>query len=274
MSGLGNKNTEQDCLDIVLKGLAIGNFAKSIKQLLSGNCTQEERPDFLFEGSLVGLEHFLVDVIFEVKHKEAQSIERKNNSNITKKIDFYHKSPEELDKDISNGKAPKFVEDVINSEINGVSNFKYISFICNFMKVFDEHYANRGGYRSKCEKLGFMIELPYPYSLSNYYVVNKNKQTRMQSLKTLPITTDILDYIQNHSDLDFVILCIRPIHFSNKKSGYKTIYIDPKDVYKSVKEQDVFICDTFDYPHKFSNKNVAKLNVKESVAESQRVRDY
>ena len=36
-----------------------------------------------------------------------------------------------LDTDIDNGKASKFVEDVINSEINGVRDFTYIKFISN-----------------------------------------------------------------------------------------------------------------------------------------------
>ena len=134
--------------------------------------------------------------------------------------------------------------------------------------MFDEHYANRSVYRSKCGKLGFLIELPYPHSLNNYYIVNKNNRIYRQSLKTLPVTTDMLNYIQNHSDLDFVILCIRPIHFSDRNSECKSIYINPKDVYKSVKEQGVFICDSFDYPHKFSSKNVVKLDVKKSGSDS------
>ena len=277
---MGNKNTEQDCLNIVMECSTVGNFAKSIKQLLSDDYIQEERPDFLSGNGLVGLEHFLVDVIFGVKHKEAQSIERKNSGNIAKKINFYYENSGELDTDISNGKAQRFVEDIINSEINGVSNFTYISFIKNFRKVFDEHYANRSVYRSKCGKLGFLIELPYPHSLNNYYIVNKNNRIYRQSLKTLPVTTDMLNYIQNHSDLDFVILCIRPIHFSDRNSECKSIYINPKDVYKSVKEQGVFsgvlgsflqgvfICDSFDYPHKFSSKNVVKLDVKKSGSDS------
>ena len=265
---MGNKNTEQNCLDIVKKCSAIGDFAKSVKQLFMADCSQEERPDFLFDGGSVGVEHFLADVIFGVKHKNAQSIERKNSSNIVKKIDYYHQHQDELVKDIENGKAPKFIEDIINSEINGVSKFAYIDFINNFMKVYNEHYANRSVYRSKCEKLGFLIELPYPHSLSSYYIVSKNNYIRKQSIKTLPLTTDMLDFIQNHADLDFVVLCIRPIHSSSNKKGCKTIYIDPKNVYKSVKEQDVFVCDSFDYPHKFSNTGVAKLNVESSTIDS------
>lgn len=265
---MGNKNTEQNCLDIVKKCSAIGDFAKSVKQLLMADCSQEERPDFLFDGGLVGVEHFLADVIFGVKHKNAQSIERKNKANISKRIEHYKQNPEELKDDILKGNAPKFIEDIINSEIEGISRFAYINFINNFKKVYDEHYANRSVYRSKCEKLGFLIELPYPHSLSSYYIVSKNNYIRKQSIKTLPLTTDMLDFIQNHADLDFVVLCIRPIHSSSNKKGCKAIYIDPKNVYKSVKEQDVFVCDSFDYPHKFSNTSVAKLNVESSTIDS------
>lgn len=260
---MGNKNTEQNCLDIVKKCSAIGDFAKSVKQLLiTEPDPKSERPDFLFDGGLVGVEHFLTDVIFGVKHKNAQSIERKNSSNITKKIDYYHKNPKKLEADIDNGKAPKFLEDIINSEINGVSNFTYIKFISNFMKVYNEHYANCGVYRSKCKKLGFLIELPYPHT--KCYIVSKNGNTRRQSILTLPITTDILEHIRNNSDLDFVIICFRPIHSSGKMKECKTVYINPKDVYSSMKEQVIDVYDTFDYPIKFPQKDYVKLNVEKS----------
>lgn len=256
---MGNKNTEQNCLDIVKKCLAIGDFAKSVKQLLMADCSQEERPDFLFDGGSVGVEHFLTDVIFNVKHKDAQSIERKNSSNITKKINHYHENPEELEADIDNGKAPKFMEDIINSEINGVSDFTYIKFISNFMKVYNEHYENRSVYRSKCGKLGFLIELPYPQEQS--YMVSKNGKISRQRISALPITTDMLEHIQKNSDLNFIILCLRPIHSSGKLKECKTIYINPKDVYKSIREQGITVYDNFDFMHKFRNRDVVKLNV-------------
>ena len=256
---MGNKNTEQNCLDIVKKCSVIGDFAKSVKQFLMADCSQEERPDFLFDGGAVGVEHFLTDVIFGVKHKNAQSIERKNSSNIVKKIDYYHQHQDELVKDIENGKAPKFIEDIINSEINGVSKFAYIDFINNFMKVYNEHYANRSVYRSKCEKLGFLIELPYPQEQN--YMVSKNGKISRQRISVLPITTDMLEHIQKNSDLDFVILCLRPIHSSGKLKECKTIYINPKDVYKSIREQGITVYDNFDFRHKFRNRDVVKLNV-------------
>lgn len=260
MLNLGNKNTEQKCLDIVKECSAVGSFAQSVKALIMDEYTQEERPDFLFGSGEMGLEHFLTDVIFGVKRKSVQSIERKNSSSITEKINYYHENPRELDNDISNGKAPKFVEDIINSEINGVSKFAYSSFISNFMKVFEEHYANRNTYRSKCKKLGFLVELPYPNT--NHYVVTKNGHVFKQCIKTLPLTKDMLDFIQLHVDLDFLILCIRPIHFSGSKKECRAIYIDPRDVYKSVSEQGVFVCDLFDYPHKFLKEDIVKLEVK------------
>ena len=256
---MGNKNTEQNCLDIVKKCSVIGDFAKNVKQLLMADCSQEERPDFLFDGGSVGVEHFLTDVIFGVKHKNAQSIERKNSSNITKKIEYYNGNPEKLDADIDNGKAPKFIEDIINSEINGVSDFAYIDFLRNFIKVYDEHYKKRDEYRSKCEKLGFLIELPYPHTKS--YIVNKNENISKQSISTLPITTGMLEHIRKNSDLDFVILCIRPIHSSDKMNESKAVYINPRDVYKSVRKQGITIYINFYYPQKYIKRDVVKLNV-------------
>lgn len=257
---MGNKKTEKNCLDIVKKCSAIGDFAKSVKQLLITEPDPKgERPDFLFDGDSVGVEHFLTDVIFGVKHKEAQSIERKNSSNITKKINYYHENPNKLEADIDNGIAPKFLEDIINSEINGVSEFVYTKYIKNFKKCYDEHYANRSVYRSKCKKLGFLIELPYPQEQS--FIVSSHGTIRKQRILTLPITTDMLEHIRKNSDLDFVILCLRPIHSSGKMNECKAIYINPKDVDSSVKVQGIDIYDTFDYLVKFPNKDVVQLKV-------------
>jgi len=258
---LGDKHVEENCLDYVKKSVALGSFAKSIKQMLVTEYVQEESPDFLFSNGKVGVEHLLADVIFGVKHRTAQSIERKNASDIRKKLAYYHEDQDRLDEDISNGKAPKFIEDIINSEIGGVSKFTYQAFISNFKRVFDEHYEKRGVYRSKCEKLGFLIELPYPHTGNSCYIVSKNGQMRRQRVKPFPLTEDILRHIQKYSELDFVILCARPILASNNRKEVKVIYVDPQNVYGSVREQGVVVYDEFDYPIKFSNSNVVKLSV-------------
>lgn len=264
---MGDKHVEENCLDYVMKSVAIGSFAKSIKQMVTAEYIQDESPDFLFSDRNVGVEHLLTDVIFNVKHNTAQSIERKNAGDIHRKIAYYHEDQERLDEDISNGKAPKFVEDIINSEIGGVSKFTYQAFISNFKRVFDEHYEKRGVYRSKCEKLGFLIELPYPHTGNSCYIVSKNGQMRRQRVKPFPLTADILWHIQKHSELDFVILCARPIFASNNRREVKVIYINPKDVYGSVREQGVVVYDEFDYPIKFSNPNVVKLSVEPTEKE-------
>ncbi len=258
---MGDRQVEKNCLDYVRKSAALGSFAKSIKQMITAEYIQDESPDFLFSDGNVGVEHLLADVIFNVKHKTPQSIERKNAGDIHRKIAYYHEDENRLDEEISNGIAPKFLENIINSEIGGVSKFTYQAFIGNFKRVFGEHYERREAYRSKCEKLGFLIELPYPHTGNSCYIVSKDGIVRRQRVKPFPLTADILRHIQKYSELDFVILCARPIFASNNRKEVKVIYINPKDVYGSVREQGVVVYDEFDYPIKFSNPNVVKLSV-------------
>ena len=79
-----------------------------------------------------------------------------------------------------------------------------------------------------------------------------------QAVRTMPMPKQIIDYVWDHNDLDFSILCIRPIGNITKSKDVSIIYIDPKN--KNLFDQKVFLCDEFNFRHKFSNKDVVKLD--------------
>ena len=70
-----------------------------------------------------------------------------------------------------------------------------------------------------------------------------------------------MNYVWAHADIDFIVLCIRPMNLNSKikKKGNSIIYIDPKN--KKYCGDKVVLCDSFDFAYKFSNKDVIKLDV-------------
>ncbi len=251
------KDVERNCLNLLLRDTPKFTFGIEIQNLLKGNIRETERPDFLINN--IGIEHFLIDLLFKTKSKKAMSIERKNRSSIIDKVDYYKENPHLLDKDIDNGSAVEFVENMINSQINAISDFSYNSFVDNYKRVFDNHYNNISKYRSYCTKLGFLIEIPY--SETNYYIITNKDNCRAQAIRTMPIPRDILTHIWKYRNIDFVVLCIRPMYLSNKtrKKDISIIYIDPKN--QKYFGDRIVLCDSFDFPHKFPEKDIVKLDV-------------
>lgn len=245
-----SKNVERRCLNIV----------RHIKHypFLQGKIIEDERPDFIIDS--VGLEHFLVDVI-----TTNCSINRKQLIDIQKKIDYYKAYPDKLDEDIASNKATKYIQEKINEQISGISNFDYKVFIDNFQRVFNKHYKNIPIYRQKCDVLGFLIEIPYikPIGSHGYVITDKGKK-RNQAVKTIPITRDMIRCFKYINNVDFIILCIIPVNFKNDYSECQIVKIDTDNVEQDIREQGMIVCDEFDFSLKFANKDVVDLKIEDA----------
>lgn len=253
---MGNKQKEENCLEIV----------KQLKRYeeISGNYNPDnERPDFVFENG-VGLEHFLIDIL--TQYDGEGSIERITHSKSGKQINHYKDHQDGLDEDVENGKAAQFIENIINSQINSISDFDYDVFIQHFKDVYTNHYNNISIYRTKCSKLGFLIEIPYIQPLGAHgYIITQNGKKRNQSLKTIPITKGMINCFKYDNNVDFIILCIHPVNVGN--DFYKKcqiIKVDMNNVEESIRRQGLIICDEFDYSQKFTNRDVLKLHTETS----------
>lgn len=240
-----SKNAERRCFDIV----------QHIKHydILQGDVIECERPDFII-GS-VGLEHFLVDVI-----TDNCSINRKQSNLIQNKVMYYKEHPDVLDEDVMSDKALSYVQDVINKQICGISTFDYQTFADNFKRVYYKHYKNIHIYRRKCDRLGFLIEIPYikPIGTESYVIIDNNKK-REQRIKTIPITKNMIECFKCADNVDFIIICAIPFNFGNNYSNCQVIMVGMDDVEQSIRKQNMIICDKFDFPLKFKNKNVVRL---------------
>lgn len=240
-----SKNVERRCLDIV----------RHIKHydFLQGEVIEDERPDFIIDS--VGLEHFLIDVI-----TNDCSINRKQFTSIQKKIDYYKIHPNKLDEDIAFDKASKYVQDIINEQIGGISSFNYKVFADNFQRVFDKHYKNIPIYRRKCNTLGFLIEIPYIKPIGSHgYIITDKGEKRNQVVKTIPITKDMIRCFKYTDNVDFIILCIIPVNFKSDYSECQIIKIDMDGVEQDIRKHGMIICDEFDFSIKFANKDIIHL---------------
>lgn len=274
---MGKKNDEQQCLNIVLNHQPFFSYGKEIQKLLKSEIRQDEKPDFIINSinidsididlidlehdvKLIGIEHFLTDVIFEKKNSKNMSIERESNKILSERRDYYRNHQNELYIDIKSGQALTYAEGLMNKNLNGINKFSYCEFIQNFKLVYLKHYYKRFVYKEKCDTLGFLIEIPYPQFINrNGYIIENNGHKHYQSIKTIPLPRELLEFISEHNDIDFVILCIRPL-FECKKKFKKTqiIYINPKNC--NIANQNIVLCDSFDYPIKYIEENPIKLS--------------
>ncbi len=136
------------------------------------------------------------------------------------------------------------MEYLLNYRLNGASKFDFDQFLENFEKVFENHYKNRNIYREKCETLGFLIEIPYEYAP---YVVWQKGSIKMLKIKGLPIPKKMMNYIWEHDELDFVILCAHPLGMGNRirRGDISILYIDVKK--KKIYGHPLVVCDKFGY---------------------------
>ena len=228
----GKAQEEIPCWEILTKKITpIGNFAKSIySQILNPTSgDNQERPDMLF-GDL-GLEHFLVDII--IHGKKFQSFSRPLSNAHSIKLNKYLECPHLLDEEETLNSEREWIGQVINTILKGVNNYTPQKFFQTFKTVYDNHLKNCKEYRCKCQRLGFLIEIPYPLFLGQKqkgYLIDGN---RYQRLRVPPLPKSFLHYIKNHhDDLDLVIFLWKPIFPSSDLKDYNAVYIDTQNVLK------------------------------------------
>lgn len=260
---------ESLCLDVVLHSGKCLYLPNRCPILFDASYVKTERPDFLFgkidnEHFHVGIEHFLVDVLFDgnvIKNedgvirnlnKKGHSISRMDFGKIDKKIQCYQNNLELLDKDIQSGITLNFVEGLVNRQLDKLNGFSYAAFLCNFWNVFYGHWKSIDVYRKSCDKFGFLIEFRVP--LRNDYLIFDGDRCRRQVLNGIPITRDMIVILSLAvSKLDFVIFSMLPMFYSgngkveHKYDGCRVIYADVANLEADLRGQSVCICDAFGF---------------------------
>jgi hypothetical protein len=250
---MGSKKIESLCLEKMLKSNTIGAYAKSIHRMIKdGNdekCIESERPDFVFlsNGIVIGLEHFLVDSLY---NQQEMSHSRQKNANIKHAVDNYAKH-QDLDKGLVEMKS------IFQNDFDAISRFDYKVFIKNFREICMNHNVkcNNGtetspcyrdklkDYNGKDTKLGCLIEIPL-VNTRHDYVLTRGNHTYRQILNDIPYTKDTIQILGEMNGFDFVIVCVYCKGFT------KAAYFNTADVMSGIKEQNIKIYDSFDYYYK------------------------
>lgn len=260
---MSDKSNELECLKKVLKYKAIkGQFAKSLYKKISQkeesiDCTSE-RPDIIIQTDteIIGIEHCQVDMLFKIKRKKAQSMVGIQKSKSEKLIEKY-KDKDLLEKDIKNNTAVSSILDIIEESFEYQDNFDYLAFMNNFRRVTREHNKNCNDYRNQLKAnapekphfLGCLVEIPYLEEKK--YIIIDTKGKRSQSLRGIPITTDILQSIQDMKGFDFVILCMWCIDNPKKEKDIVCYYFSPCKIAENIKQQSIKPVSSFELPNAF-----------------------
>lgn len=187
------------------------DIVRTVKKIpdLQGKVKNTERPDFIIGD--IGIEHFLADVL------------------------------------LNNGSVARRMKADIKERGNGnESYFSYNAFIHNFKRVYKKHYQNIPVYRQKCNKLGFLIELPYLENFREHpFTIIKDGEKQIQKMQNVPISKDMISCFKWKDNADFVILCFRPC-LKEDYSQCHVMWIDLTDI-ENLEEQGVLICDEFHY---------------------------
>lgn len=257
---MADKTFEMDCLKTIMNIPPKGGFANSIyEQIKNGIPFPMERPDFavLSSSRIIGIEHFLSDILLGHKDSKPYSIER-----FSKRQKHYvnerYENTEKLMEDIQSGKASEIISELINSEYYCGSFFSYDAFIHNLERVTKNHYQNLKDYKENVKessidlKMGLLIEIPYPESNNGIYRLRSwyTDEWFKKKIKTVPITEDMIRIVRSLKELDFVILCLRPYYSKPDESNTDVFYLNPNDVLNTMDEQDIHIFLEFDYIEK------------------------
>ena len=261
--GKENKHYELECLNVLFdKNVVKGTFAQQMHKLLlneEDNFREFEKPDFILEcedGSVVGVEHCLVDVLFTNKHKKAQSMVRMQDGEIHRKIDEYNNNPEKKAREIEDGTAMRWTIDSVNKRFKRREEFDYSAFIKNFRKVCSEHNSKCSSYRENLRQyigvsLGCLIEIPCAGDIDGYTVVDQNMKSRNQFLIGIPFTYDMVKVLENMTGFDFIIVCMYESLNPKRKAKRKIYYFTPKNIMEGIKQQEIRLFRSFDFTKKY-----------------------
>lgn len=254
------KSTEWICLDKTRNYISHAPKAsKYILELLSGNVTDSERPDFLIKNKVgvIGVEHFLIDTMIGRK-KSARS--RLRTSEVRRIFDKYHGVIEGNEENALNE-----IETIVQSDVDAIQNFDYQKFISEFERIVKEHAKNVREYKKLHEnivKLAFLIEIPI--SKNKMVGISISGERDIITDNRFPITVGMLEVLKEILDkVDYVIISI--VREDCTKLPYAVYAIDGSKFEESIAAQLKEIYQSFTYSwQEMPVKAKIKLNLKQN----------
>ena len=244
---MADKLVEIKCLNKILNApKPRGNTATVVYELLDGatlisNITQE-CPDFVLQNgnTIIGLEHFLVDVLVNHDGSNARRVSRKRQLALRGR-----KPSHQLLKRINH------LPDVQCQLKSGVMAFDEERFLHEFQRVSRKHGELVGGYRATITQhkadtylLGAMIEMPCQTD-GRFIMYDSTGKSKERVLNCVPLTQNLLSIMKRTlRAFDFVIILAETL--LNESPHDAKVYCFWNNNYDmAIKEQRIPLCTSF-----------------------------
>ena len=228
------REVEERCMSLAIKSLSqLNNYR--IDTSRSDVSIKEESPDFILKsqnGDIIGVEHFLVDTLFDEQQKKNEtkyhSYSRQRTNEITRIYNKYKNGNYIANKQ----QALDDIANSINRQLYYKTNFNSCAFEIEFLRILGNHAKNietykkaQDGYGNPISRLGFVCEIRVDTTDYIWKVYNKGKWYE-QKINGIPMLNMMWAYIfilLGMKFIDFFIFTIIPI---SNESNTKTIYLD------------------------------------------------
>lgn len=244
---MANKTVEAKCLEKILSAsIPKGKTAKIVYALL-GNATlisdmKQECPDFVLQNgdTVVGLEHFLIDVLVDESGSNARKVSKKRQQEL-----HGRKPSHKLMKHINHSPA------VQQQLRHGVLAFDEYQFLKEFQRVAHKHGDSVGGYRATIRKykakdyvMGAMIEMPCQTN-GHFILYDANGKCKERTLNCAPLTQNLIAIMKRTlKDFDFVIILAETL-LNEQPYDSKVYCFWHNNFDEAINEQRIPVCTSF-----------------------------
>lgn len=244
---MADKTVEAKCLDKILSApRPRGNTAKTVYALL-GDATlvsdmKQECPDFVLQNgdTVIGLEHFLVDVLVNESGSNARRVYKRRQQEL-----HGRKPSHKLMKRINHSPA------VQQQLQNGILAFDEYQFLREFQRVAHKHGDSAAGYRATIRNykakdyiMGAMIEMPCQTN-GRFILYDANGKHKERTLNCVPLTQNLVSIMKRTlRDFDFVVVLAETL-LNEQPCDSKVYCFWHNNFDEAIREQRIPLCTSF-----------------------------
>lgn len=252
---MADKSVEAYCLEKILAApRPRGKIAADILNLLQDatdvSIQPQECPDFVLRshGQIIGLEHFLVDVLVGTEGSNARLVSKQRQRATKKGSRVSHRSLKKLNK-----------HPIVQQQIEtGVKGFDERRFLSEFQRVAAKHGSSVPGYRANVVAahhqpcmIGAIIEMPCQTE-GSFQLYDENGICKNRVLNCTPLTHNLISIIKRTlSQFDFVVILAETLLNETPRDA-KVYCFQINNIEQAIKEQRIPTCTSFKL--KYSNE--------------------
>lgn len=244
---MADKTVEMKCLDKILTApRPRGSTSKMVYSLLDGSSLisdmKQECPDFVLQqgDTVVGLEHFLVDVLVTESGSNARIVSKKRQQELRGR-----KPSHKLMKHINH------VPSVQQQLKSGIMAFDEFQFLREFQRVAHKHGNSVGGYRSTIRNykaknyvMGAMIEMPCQ-TKGHFVLYDAHGKHKERTLNCVPLTHNLIAIMKRTlKDFDFVVILAETL-LNEQPYDSKVYCFWNNNFDEAIREQRIPVCTSF-----------------------------